>query len=114
MKYKIDAFGLYTASNLSIHPMCPIEEYAIITRSRDWFIPIRPPTRALTPAATIMNWLFFCGIKKARIIKGASFCQVDRIRQEVHEIEDITEGYQKWQGTLPNFSRIADDRRRGM
>ncbi len=35
MKYKIDAFGLYTASNLSIHPMCPIEEYAIITRSRD-------------------------------------------------------------------------------
>lgn len=29
------------------------------------------------------------------IISGPSFCQVDRIRQLIHEIEDITEGNQK-------------------
>lgn len=38
---------------------------------------------------------------------GASFCQVDRIRQDAHEIEAITEGYQKWQGALPSFNRVA-------
>lgn len=27
--------------------------------------------------------------------------------QEIQEMEDITEGYQKWQGALPNFNRIA-------
>ena len=56
------------------------------------------------PAAAIINCIFFCGSKKARIERGASFCQVDRIKQEVQEIEAITEGYQKWHGTLPSFS----------
>lgn len=54
-----------------------------------------PPINALTPAINIMNCEDFCGKIKARMAKGASFCHVDRIRQEVHEIEDITDGYQK-------------------
>jgi len=28
-----------------------------------------------------------------RIAIGASFCQVDRIRHDIHEIEVITDGY---------------------
>lgn len=55
----------------------------------------------------IINDIFFWGSRNARIDRGASFCHVDRIKQEIHEIEDITEGYQKWQGTLPSFSKIA-------
>ena len=38
-------------------------------------------------------------------VKGASFCQVDRIRQDIHEIEVITDGYHKWHGAIPIFSR---------
>ena len=26
--------------------------------------------------------------------------------QEIHEIDDITDGYQKWHGALPSFSKI--------
>jgi len=44
------------------------------------------------------------------INRGASFCQVDRIRQDTHEIEDITAGYHVWQGAAPSF-RITDIRR---
>jgi hypothetical protein len=55
----------------------------------------------------IMKDIFFWGSKNARIERGANFCQVDKIRHEVHETEAITEGYQKWHGTLPSFSKIA-------
>jgi len=94
--------------------MWPIDEYAIIVRICLWFIPITPPTRAFVPAINIINCVDFWGKIKARIAKGASFCHVDRIKQEVHEIEDITEGYQKWQGTLPSFNRIAVMRAMGI
>lgn len=47
---------------------------------------------------------------KAIIIKGPNFCQVDRIRQFIHEIEVMTDGNQKWHGAIPNFSRIAEIR----
>jgi hypothetical protein len=40
--------------------------------------------------------------------KGAIFCHVERIRQFLQEIEDIIDGYQKWQGKAPNFRRRAD------
>ena len=43
-------------------------------------------------------------MKKSKIDRGASFCHDDNIMQDIHEIEHITEGYQKWQGTLPIFS----------
>jgi hypothetical protein len=107
IKYKIEALGLNMAKSLSIHPIWPIDEYAIIVRIWLWFIPMIPPTKALIPATAIINDMFFCGNKNAIIDRGASFCHVDRIRQEIHEIEDITDGYQKWQGTLPSFNRIA-------
>jgi hypothetical protein len=32
MKYEIEALGLNTASSLNIHPICPIDEYAMIDR----------------------------------------------------------------------------------
>jgi len=114
IKYMREELGLNTANSLNIHPMWPIEEYAIIARIWLWFIPITPPTRAFIPAMTIINDMFFWGNKNAKIERGASFCHVDRIKHEIHEIEDITEGYQKWQGTLPSFSKIAVVSSRGM
>lgn len=65
-------------------------------------------------AMDIIKFIFFWGRRKARIDKGANFCHVDRIKQEIHEIEAMTEGYQKWQGTLPSFSIIAAVRIKGM
>lgn len=32
---------------------------------------------------------------------------MDKIKQDIHEIEDITDGYQKWHGTLPSFNIMA-------
>lgn len=40
---------------------------------------------------------------KESTIRGASFCHVDKIRHEIHEIEAITDGYHRWQGTIPNL-----------
>ena len=42
-----------------------------------------------------------------RIERGPSFCQVDKIRQFIHDNEDITEGNQKWHGAIPSFNKIA-------
>jgi hypothetical protein len=33
--------------------------------------------------------------KNDKIHNGASFCHEDKIKQEIHEIDDITDGYQK-------------------
>ncbi len=44
----------------------------------------------------------------ARIINGASFCQVVKIMQDIHDMEVITDGNQKWNGAIPNFSSMAD------
>lgn len=65
-------------------------------------------------AIDITKFIFFWGIRKAKIDRGANFCHVDRIKQEIHEIEAMTEGYQKWQGTLPNFNITAAVRIRGI
>jgi hypothetical protein len=43
---------------------------------------------------------------KDRIIIGASFCHVDRVKQEIHEIDLITDGYHKCRGAIPSFRRI--------
>jgi hypothetical protein len=40
-------------------------------------------------------------------VKGASFCQVDKIIHNGHDIFDITIGNQKWQGAAPNLIRRA-------
>jgi len=44
----------------------------------------------------------------AKIVSGASFCQVARIRQDIQEREVITDGNQKWNGAIPSFNKIAD------
>lgn len=45
-----------------------------------------------------------------RIINGANFCQVARIMHDIHDIAVITDGNQKWNGTMPNFSIIDDNK----
>lgn len=103
----MDVLGLYTANSLNIHPIWPIDEYATTVRIWLWFIPINPPTKALIPAIVKIKYIFFWGKMNARIDKGANFCHVDRIRHDIHEIDAITDGYQKWHGTLPSFSSTA-------
>jgi len=45
------------------------------------------------------------------IDRGASFCHVDKIKHEIHEMDVITEGYHKWHGAIPIFSIIDRIRR---
>lgn len=37
-------------------------------------------------------------------INGASFCHVDSTKQEIHEMEVITDGYHRWHGAIPIFN----------
>lgn len=78
-----------------------------MVRSFLWFIPITPPRRAFSPAIRGIIDFDICLVKNTKIANGASFCHEDKMVQEIQEMEDITEGYQKWQGALPNFNRIA-------
>jgi hypothetical protein len=41
-----------------------------------------------------------------RIMIGASFCHVDKIKQDIHEIDLITDGYHKCKGAIPSLRRI--------
>lgn len=66
-----------------------------MVRSCDWFIPIIPPIIAFSPATNIRNECLFCCKMNAMMHRGAIFCHDDRIRHDVHEIDDITDGYQK-------------------
>lgn len=81
--------------------MWVIEEYAIIVRKCDWFIPKRPPNRAFILAMIIIvigeNFVRVNDI----IVSGASFCHVDRISADNHDTEVITDGYHAWQGAIP-------------
>jgi hypothetical protein len=91
-----------------IHPIWPIDEYARSGRKCVWFIPITPPIKAFILAviasSILDSVLAIVIISKA---KGASFCQVDRIKQFIHDSDAITEGYQKWHGAIPNLINIA-------
>lgn len=89
------ARGLIITNSLVIHPMCVIDEYAIIDLIFLWFIPISPPIREFNEARRIM----VLGVQhdciiKAKIVSGPSFCQVDKIRQFIHDREVITDGNQ--------------------
>ena len=99
-KYMNTKFGKFIEIKAHIHPRCVIDEYAMITRNWDWLIPISPPVSAFVTASTVM-YLFMKIIKDLIIIRGASFCHVDKITAFIHEIEFITEVYQKWQGNNP-------------
>jgi len=37
------------------------------------------------------------------IDSGASFCQVDKIRHDIHDSDVITDGNHIWHGTIPNL-----------
>ena len=54
-----------------------------------------PPMMAFIEAAHIINVFLFGLLIRVSIISGASFCQVDKIKQLIHEMDIITEGYQK-------------------
>lgn len=96
--------GLNKVVSPIIHPMCVIDEYAMIDRSFTWFIPNMPPIIAFM-AAIIVRMILADGVKINDInINGASFCNVDKIKQLDHEIDDITEGYHIWNGANPNFN----------
>lgn len=64
-------------------------------RRRLWLIPITPPIIAFIPAMSGINVFMVCGMKNRRIDRGASFCHVDKIIQDIHEIDAITDGNQK-------------------
>lgn len=92
----------------TIHPICPIDEYAKRGRKWVWFIPIIPPINAFILAVIIIivdNWDFILSIINR--LRGASFCHVERIKQFIQDSDAITEGYQKWQGAIPNLINIA-------
>lgn len=92
IKVRVD---LYIVSSLIIQPICVIDEYAMIDRSLDWFIPINPPITAFATAKIArIFWLFLYKIKD-NTVNGASFCHVDKIRHETHEVDAITEGYHR-------------------
>jgi len=87
--------------------MWVIDEYAIIVRRCDWFIPIIPPRSALLLAIRRMNVGALLISRNDRIINGANFCQVAKIVHDTHDRDVITEGNQKWNGTIPSLSMIA-------
>lgn len=48
--------------------------------------------------------------KKIVRLSGASFCQVTKTKDELHERDVITEGNQKWHGAAPNLISSAKRR----
>jgi hypothetical protein len=48
------------------------------------------------------------------VINGANFCHVDKISAGNHDSDVITEGYHKWQGTIPILSNRAINSKRFM
>lgn len=95
-------------SNLSIHPMWVMEEYAMIDLIFLWLIPIIPPISAFMGAKTS---IILCehpdSIMNDKMLNGPSFCHVAKIKQFDHDMDDITEGNQKWHGAIPSFNRRA-------
>jgi len=106
-KYDEVSIGLKIDRSLVIHPIWVIDEYAIIDRNLVWLRPINPPINAFADAITVIIYDEEYERIKDKIIRGASFCHVDRIKQDGHDADAITDGYHKWHGTMPNF-RVID------
>lgn len=68
-------------------------------------MPKMPPTKAFTGARAI-NIYPDPIIKNDIIIRGASFCQVDKTKQDIQDTETITDGYHAWHGAIPNLITI--------
>jgi len=71
-------------------------------------MPIIPPISALKAAIMIMVWGVLLWSINLRIIRGANFCQVAKIIQDIQVNDVITDGNQKWKGTIPSFNIMAD------
>jgi len=54
-----------------------------------------PPSKALIDATIITILYIADDMIIAIYVKGASFCHVDKIKQLIHDIADITEGYHR-------------------
>jgi len=100
--------GFEMYSILVIHPICVIEEYAIMDRSWVWFIPIIPPRSAFSPAVNRINNGEVEHRRNAKMVKGASFCHVANSMQVIHGKDIITDGNQKWNGAMPSFNMIEE------
>lgn len=100
-KYIIVGRGMFIHIRANIQPMWVIDEYAMIVRKWDWFIPINPPVIALRLAKTSINDGDNFVNRNDIMDSGASFCHVDRIKAGIHLMDVITEGYQKWHGAIP-------------
>ena len=82
-------------------------------------MPTNPPIKAFHIAITIVNShtgpqnepyedeLKEEENEKLMIANGASFCHVDKIKADVQEMDVITDGYQKWHGTIPSLRTRA-------
>jgi len=84
--------------------MWVIEEKAIIDLSFVWFIPIAAPTKALIDGmikANVFRGIDF--VMNIMIDRGANFCHVDKIKQEIHDMDAMTDGNHMWHGTIPSF-----------
>lgn len=95
MKYVSVSMGFIIYNMLDIHPMCVMEEYAMIVRKCDWFIPNIPPKIALIIEMVIIIDEYRLFSRNERITRGASFCHVARIIHEIQDRDVITEGNQK-------------------
>lgn len=88
-----------------IQPKWPTDEYARIDRICVWFIPPNPPTKldplAKTHARRITEYKSATSISVPIRKRGATFCQVARIRQDSQGNPAITLGNQKWKGNTP-------------
>ena len=86
-----------------IHPMCAMEEYAMIFRSCVWFRPPHPPTMIDRSDIVSSKSRLMEGKIWYRTDKGAIFCHVNKIMPDVSEIPCVTSGTQKWNGESPSF-----------
>ena len=84
-----------------IQPIWLIEEKAINFRKEPWFKPPIAPTKA--DKIIKINILLF-KFKYDKIIMGANFCQVIKVKQLIQFIFSITLGNQKWKGDAPSFN----------
>lgn len=100
IKYRIVIFRVREAMKIS-HPEWAIDEYVKIIFVLNWLSPPKAPTIADKEAIRGRSLIF---IKRVSISKGATFCQVKRIRIRAQLIFLATCGNHIWSGATPIFN----------
>ena len=90
----IDAMVEDISLATSIHPICPIDEYAINGRSWVWFRPPIPPTMALADPIIKERDGWELENENSIIDTGISFCHVVSSKQMIQFLVLITRGNQ--------------------